>query len=99
MTRPGFLLAATLVLVANFFVLVRVAQNRSATVQEMELTERELSLQFAGPENSGIGLVLNWIDPTAQWYWASSREQPTVEAGWLNETKLRELGFDVSTPV
>ena len=99
MSRPGLLLVAAVVLVANAFVLVRVAQNRSATVQEMELTERELSLQFAGPENSGIGLVLNWIDPTAPWYWPWGSGQPTTQAGWLNEAKLRELGFDVSTPV
>lgn len=84
MRRRGPLLAALLVLTANGIVLLHVTRNRAARLQEIELTERELPLAFTREENSGIDVTL-----TITQDWSTSKP------GWLNEQKLRELGFEL----
>ena len=51
MKRLSLILAGTLIILADAFVLVSVGSNRSATTQEIELTERELDLQRAGEDS------------------------------------------------
>lgn len=57
----GLGIAGLIVVAANVFVWAGVARNRSATVQRIELTERELTLERLGEENSGIDLRLSFI--------------------------------------
>jgi len=77
--RRGLLAAAALVVVANAIALVGVARNRASTLQTIELTERELTLDDQGEENSGTDLRLTTN------YWSSM--------DWFDAAKLQELGF------
>jgi hypothetical protein len=87
MNFGGVVAPAILVLVANVWVLVGVARNRAGRPDaELELTERELRLVRLGEENSGVALDLEWEGPRPR--------PPDAPAGWFDEAKLRELGFD-----
>lgn len=86
--------AGALVLLTDAFVLVGVSVNRSETAEEIELTERELRLQVAGEDNTGVSLRLNHLGP-ANWGWFQPAEAP----GWFDRAKLAEIGFDVRVPL
>jgi hypothetical protein len=92
-------LGLALIAVTNAVVLAGVAYNRSGEPEAtLRLTERELGVSdfgmFAG-EKSGIGLRLQWRLPQREaerssyyyGFWGG-------EAAWLDEAKLRELGFE-----
>jgi hypothetical protein len=92
-----------LIVLTNAVVLAGVAYNRSGEPEAtLRLTERELGVtnygMWAG-EKSGIGLNLQWrlprreADRSSYFYgfWGG-------EAAWLDEAKLRELGFEPPPP-
>jgi hypothetical protein len=88
-----FLLALSLVVVANGFVLSGVALNRSGPPEaQVVLSERELTLPYRlHEENSGLALRLVWRvlgvdDDRNRW-----RSSPA----WLTPAKLQALGFDL----
>jgi hypothetical protein len=85
--KPGALLvAAAVVVVTNGVVLLEVARNRAgAPVETIQLTERELPLNFQEKENTGVAVRLDW-----------QRFYPFVEDNysWLDRAKLEALGFD-----
>ena len=86
--------AAALVLLTDIFVLIGVSRNRSSTTEEIELTERELPLQAPGEDNTGVSLRLSQIGATG-FAWSPSAEN----AGWFDQAKLAEVGFDVRMPL
>jgi hypothetical protein len=88
--------AVAIVLLANGFALVHAARNRSGEVQaDITLTDRELNY-FRDYEDSGVALTLRWIDPGSQGYSLALTQEDIAAKTWLNEAKLRELGFDCS---
>jgi hypothetical protein len=80
--------AAAVVIASTAVALIGVALNRSAVTQQIELTERELTVDKLGEDGSGVSLHLRWVDSA-----------PNDGPGWLGADKLAELGFDVRTPV
>ncbi len=86
MKKPGLLLAAAVVIVSNALVLVGVARNRASTpVETIQLTQRELPKGFSEKEDTGVSLRFNW---NMGFYGAGN--------SWLDEAKLRSLGFDTA---
>jgi hypothetical protein len=86
MRRNGLLLAAAIIVVANAFVLVGVARNRSGQPREtIQLTERELPMDPRGKEDTGVSLRLRW----EQLYSSIPSSYP-----WLDRAKLESVGFD-----
>jgi hypothetical protein len=91
--RPGFLLAAALVLAADAFVLVNAAHNRSgAPAAAIELTEWELRLVRPQRESTALFLELAWEQA---WRRFKFEDGP----GWFNQAKLEELGYDCRLPL
>ena len=93
------LAGVALILATNAVVLGGVAYNRSGEPEStLALTERELRIShwnWPDNENSAIDLELSWRVPSVNefhYYWGS-------EPDWLQEAQLRELGFDLSTPI
>jgi hypothetical protein len=87
--------AVAIVLLANAFALVHAARNRSGEVQaDITLTDRELNY-YRDYEDSGVALTLRWIDPS-QTYAPVATPEDIAANTWLNQTNLRELGFDCS---
>jgi len=85
MRRNGLLFAAAVILIANAFVLVGVARNRSGHPQQtIQLTERELPMNYRGNEDTGISLRLQW------------GQRSFSRGGYplLDQAKLESLGFD-----
>ncbi len=84
MRRRLWLAALALLIVANALVLAGVTWNRSGQPEaSLALTERELRLVYQGTgreEDSGIALALNLYNDS-------------YAPQWLDEAKLRELGF------
>jgi hypothetical protein len=80
--------AAAVVIASNAAALIGVALNRSAVTQQIDLTERELTVDKLSDDNSGVSLHLRWVNSAAD-------DGP----GWLGADKLAELGFYVRTPV
>ena len=84
MRRRALLAALALLVLVNTLVLAGVAWNRSAQPEaSLPLTERELRLVYQGTgreEDSGIALALNL-------------HNDSYSPQWLDEAKLRELGF------
>ena len=80
--------AAAVVIASNAAALIGVALNRSAVTQQIDLTERELTVDKLSDDNSGVSLHLRWVNAFAP-----------DGSGWLGANKLAELGFDVLTPV
>jgi len=94
MRFPSLICAGALVLLTDAFVLVGVSVNRSETTEEIELTERELQLQLAGEDNTGVSLRLNHLGAVySMWF------QPAETPGWFDQAKLAEIGFDVRVPL
>ena len=93
-----------LMALTNAVALVGVAWNRSAEEAKLRLSERELHAPYrwyGNRENSGLALNIAWrvlsepADATALYGWSYG-----VTGGapsWLDEAKMRELGFDTST--
>jgi hypothetical protein len=88
-------IAAALVIVANAAVLARVAYNRSAAIQTITLTERELPRpyrysEFKQEENSGLSLQLEWnvAQPEIEYSWRYNRSMT------VDEQKFLQLGFN-----
>ena len=84
MNRPLWL-GLGLILASNAIALAGVWYNRSGEPQaQLQLSEREIQLPYdswlRGEENSGLRLQLAWREADATW-------------SWLDEAKLRELGF------
>lgn len=91
MNRTGLILAITVVLASNIFVLIGVSGNRSGVPFEtIELTERELTLQSQPKDDSGISLYLNWKQPTTE-------QLPSGRArdAHFDSVKLQELGVQL----
>ena len=80
--------AAAVVIASNAAALIGVALNRSAVNQQIDLTERELTVDKPSDDNSGVSLHLRWVNSV-----------PDDGPGWFGADKLAELGFDVRTPV
>lgn len=98
------LLAAALVVLSNLIALAGVAYNRGdAPESTLALSERELSLPYgryawSRKENSGLALQLVWRANGPDRERAAAAYPPhqySREAHWLDETKLRSLGFDL----
>jgi len=88
--------AVAIVLLANAFALVHAARNRSGEVQaDITLTDRELYF-YRVSDDSGVALTLRWIDPGSQGYSLALTQEDIATNTWLNQAKLRELGFDCS---
>src|SRR5579864_375075 len=85
--------AGALVIVTDAFVLVGVSGNRSAAIEDIELTERELQLEQAGEDNTGVSLRL---DHSGRTYFG--RVQMEEKPDWFDQAKLAEVGFDVRVP-
>lgn len=86
MRHNGLLFAAAIILVTNAFVLFGVARNRSGQPQQLiQLTERELPMNYRGNEDTGVSLRLQWEQP----YLGIASPYP-----WLDRVKLESLGFD-----
>ena len=84
MNRPLWL-GLGLILASNAIAPAGVWYNRSGEPQaQLQLSEREIQLPYdswlRGEENSGLRLQLAWREADATW-------------SWLDEAKLRELGF------
>ncbi|MGH8738643.1 MAG: DUF4824 family protein [Burkholderiales bacterium] len=94
--RRNALLGFALIAATNAVVLAGVAWNRSGEPDGViRLSQRELAVPYAWgmrSENSGISLQLRW----------RVAGRPGLgfnrAAEWLDNNKLRELGFDVSVP-
>ena len=96
MRGPLLWAAIGLLVASNAFVLAHVAMNRSGEPDsEMELTARELQYYGTLGDNSSVTLMLRWTN-TAPEYPTGVR---TESAGWFDQKKLEELGFDLSVPV
>ena len=84
MRRRALLAALALLVLVNILVLAGVAWNRSGQPEaSLALTERELRLVYRGrgrEEDSGIALAL-------------TLHHDSYAPAWLDEAKLRELGF------
>jgi len=93
--------ACALIVVTNIALLSTAAWNRRGEPEaELTLTERELALPAARQdEGSGLELSLvlthrapGMVRRTARW---KRHELPPFDYGWLDRTKLRELGFRI----
>ena len=87
MKKLGLLLAAAVVMVSNGLVLFGVARNRAGgPVETIQLTQRELPKGFAEKEDTGVSLRFNW----------NMGFYGTDNSAWLDEAKLRSIGFDTA---
>lgn len=96
-SRNLFILAFSILLIANLIVLFGVLANRSGTPDFTgNLTERELNLPWRiHNENSGLTLQVVWrtaINKSYDSYYSGSGFN-----AWFNDKKLTELGFKVDT--
>jgi hypothetical protein len=88
MRRTGIILAGALVLVADAFVLVMAAVNRSGSpTATIELTELELRLMRPQRESTALFLRLAW-EP------AWGRHKFEDGPGWFDRAKLEGIGYD-----
>ncbi len=86
MRQRGILLAAAVIVITNGVVLIEVARNRAGgPIETIQLTERELPLNFREKENTGVSVRLNWQQ---LFYFVAN------DYSWLDRTKLEGLGFD-----
>ncbi len=93
MKRAMVLAAAGVILVANAWVLISVARNRSdERGGTVELTERELRLPARIGESTAMFLELDWDT-------LSSAPENRRAPQWLDAAKLAELGFDCRVAV
>lgn len=89
MKRPFLVAAVAVLVVSNGFVLLHVAMNRRGSPEaELELTARELKYNYATDSPGTM---------TIAWENSADFLQPGA-AGWYDERKLRDTGFDTSVP-
>src|SRR5216683_3115227 len=81
MKHVALLAAGAVVIASNAVALIGVALNRSGVTQEIDLTERELTIDKLGEDNSGVSLHLRFVNSV-----------PSDGPGWLGADKLAELG-------
>jgi len=99
MKKYGLMSAIVLIILTNVVVLSGVAYNRSGEPDAtVALTERELHWQNAwnwtDKEDTGLYLKLKWnMSGFDIYHWDNA------QSSWLNEEKLKELGFDTSYPL
>jgi hypothetical protein len=93
MKRLSLIASAAVIVLANLLALLHAQRNRTGSTEaDLKLTQRELRYyKDSAPDDSGVSLNLQWIDPNAHFF--SDQENP---AAWLDETKLRSLGFACS---
>jgi hypothetical protein len=93
MKRLSLIASAAVIVLANLLALLHAQRNRTGSTEaDLTLTQRELRYyNGSAPDDSGVSLNLQWTDPNA--YFFSDKENP---AAWLDETKLRSLGFACS---
>jgi hypothetical protein len=86
--KHTFIAGLSLILLTNAVALLGVAYNRSGTPESrLTLSQRELQLPYgAMTEDSGLTLWIRWRAQNAGDYGPPA---------WLDEKKLRELGFDL----
>lgn len=102
-----YIAGGILILLTNIVALGGVAWNRKGDPRTvMKLSERELYLPYNSQrefnENSGIALHLRWQSAEG-WgrqgpYKEIHKSGDPCEPGWLDQEKLKSLGFDVSQP-
>ena len=99
-THRALLASLSLVLVVNAIALAGVEWNRSGEPEALlKLSQRELSLPWPGrfnKENSGLKLSLQWRVLAGEGggiSYYSYRGNPS----WLDEKKMRELGFQAES--
>jgi hypothetical protein len=94
--RPHrFWLSVAIVLAMNAAALVSVWMNRRGEPTNLiELTERELPVQYRPAGNSAVFLRINWH---------SDHPEPPDRfrrgLSWIDRAKLSEIGFDTSMPL
>src|SRR5688572_6175668 len=88
-------LAGAVVLVMNAAVLASVWMNRRGQPTSLvELTQRELPMQYRTSENSAVFLRLNWHSDLPE-----PPDRFRRGLNWFNRAKLSEIGFATSMPV
>ena len=88
-------LAGVIVLVMNAAALFSVSMNRRGQPTNLiELTQRELPLQYRTADNSVVFLRLNWHGDLPE-----SPDPLRRGMNWFNRAKLSEIGFDTSMPL
>jgi hypothetical protein len=94
MKRASLIASAAIVVVANGLALLHAARNRTGTPEaEMTLTQRELQyFNRSTADDSGVTLSLEWTDPSS-FPWPAQVQNPAI---WLDQRKLRSLGFACS---
>ncbi len=93
--------AAAILALTNAVALLGAAYNRGGTPEStLRLTEREVSIprDYGIRENSGLSLDLRWrvadeVGMPNMYYYGRG-----AIPGWLDKSKMAELGFDVSLP-
>lgn len=92
----ALLLGLALIVLGNAVALTGIFYNRSGEPDaKVKLTQRELRLPYPGGferDNSGIAFDLQWRVSHENSLYAINWGYPD----WLNEIKLKELGFDTS---
>ena len=87
-----------MIVLGNAVALTGAYYNRSGEPDaKVTLTQRELHISYLGGflrEHSGIAFSLNWRVSNNNLYYTSHWVYPD----WLNETKLKDIGFDTSLP-
>lgn len=100
--RHTLIAGLALITITNVVALIGVAYNRSgAPESELRLTQRELRMSWrnTGREDSGLEVELAWRVLQKEKEAALNPDiyYPAVGApGWLDASKLAELGFDTS---
>lgn len=95
--NTGLFAGLALIMISNATALALIYYNRTGEPDaRLTLSQRELSLPYYfsrfDRENSGVAFKLNWRILNNNVGYASQWGNPA----WLNENKLRELGFDTS---
>lgn len=93
MKRLGLISAMAVILIANAVAFLGIRENRKGEpVQTIELTERELPIQYRDRDDSSIRLRLAYRRSSCQFY-----PRPNSCDFPFDHSKLEELGFDCSS--
>lgn len=98
--KRGWWVAVAVVVAANALALGGAAWNMRGEPQAvLELTERELELPPATPENTALALRLRWTDPQRVRPPSPGLAAPAGTTSWFDRLKLEEVGFDCGLPL
>jgi hypothetical protein len=111
--KRGWWIAIAIVVAANVLALGGAAWNRGGEPDAiLELTERELELPPAKPENTALVLWLRWSDPSNERVSSPQRQasSPAKQssrplsadarvASWFDRARLEAVGFDCGLPL